>query len=142
MAKATYVSERIKPSSVASVQRLRGTRTLPHSWITTRSSICIKMRLSCMRVAKGWKSSTGVLPFTGDGSERARNGIYPYRSPLRYRYHKSMSSHRMIWVVDLIGPIDLTDIFAPNLSDEIQAQAKQIVRISSKSAIALSAIPA
>ena len=65
-------------------------------------------------VANGWKSSTGVLPFTGDGSERARHGIDIHtRSPSDRCVADmilSMSSHRMILFVDLIGPIDLTDL--------------------------------
>jgi hypothetical protein len=48
----------------------------------------------------------------------------------------SMSSHRMILVVDSIESIDLTDFRAPTLSDEIKDPANQIVRIISKSAVA------
>ena len=56
---------------------------------------------------------------------------YRYSIPLRCRYDMSMSSHRMICVVDLIWPIDLTDFCAPHLSDAIEALANQIVRITS-----------
>ena len=48
----------------------------------------------------------------------------------------------MIWVVDLIGPINLTELCAPNLSDAIEALANEMVRISIIRAIAFSVIRA
>ena len=42
-----------------------------------------------MRIARGWKSWTGVLLITGNESERARNGIpifIPFTVALQIRY--------------------------------------------------------